>query len=473
MTNRGRKNTKARSFCFMLAIFMLSQYAGPASAQVACPNWSAKFDLIDDPALLQPLRAEQASGWANLIQQGVDQGVSVQQQIATAEQTIQQMQAAAARDRVIWSQVTSPPGPMPPVTAQFCASRSAGNANAATAVQCDEHLQQNGILGTEGTLDILRCHAGLGPNAAIPAQNSGGSDPLEPQPALGVSPTYDVALAQQNMSKRQQMVQSAVSNWSPPQQLVASAAPLDVTNLGDPFAVVADSAPTPVSDNDLPAPLSTHVAVDDSSSSDDWSYPVTDDAQIDAVSDSDSALTNFVNTPESDQSWSDEVADLAKEGISESGEVSETVVAAVDNAEAWAKFSSSDPSDQADGTLGVLQNFNSQFNTNPISNVITRNGLVIGGAESRATGDSLDAIDRTFSLDESPAEANADANAAFQAPTTFIQNNIPLVNSIQNASANLQADWHDIQNKVQTTVGQFMNFVSGCKESLFGGNTCE
>lgn len=351
------------------------------------------------------------------------------------------------------------------MSAQYCA-RIGGNANAATAVQCDEHLQQNGILVTEGTLDILRCYSGLGPNVAVPAQDSERSDSLELEPAMGALPKYDLALAQQNTAKRQQMVQNAISTWNPPQQLVASAAPLGVTNLSDPFAAVADSAAAPSPSSDLPA--SAPVVVDDSSASDEWSYPVTNDAQIDAGPDPDIAPTDSGNTPNagSEQSWSNAVAELIKEGISESGEVGATVVASVDNAEAWAKFSSSDPSNQIEGAIGIAQDVNSQFNTNPISRWISGNTLSIVGA----VGDKIvntPGVALTAFFDNSPAEADA----AWQNIITPLNPETPpLINSLNHVQQTLQEAWHKIQT---TTLGQWINSICGPtnSESLFGGDT--
>jgi len=68
------------------------------------------------------------------------------------------------------------------------------------------------------------------------------SDSPQPSPTISDSPGYDTALAQRNGGKRQQMVQNAVSNWNPPQQLVTSASPLGATKLSDPFAVVSTNA---------------------------------------------------------------------------------------------------------------------------------------------------------------------------------------------------------------------------------------
>lgn len=98
----------------MMAICGFPYWSRTVWAQNTCPNWSPKFDLVDDPGLLQGVRANKSSGWINVIQQGVAQGYSVQQQIAAAEQTLQQMQASAARDQVAWSKVTYPPRPIGP-----------------------------------------------------------------------------------------------------------------------------------------------------------------------------------------------------------------------------------------------------------------------------------------------------------------------------------------------------------------------
>lgn len=105
----------------MLAICGLNTQHGVA--QSACPDWSPRFDQVDDADLLQGVRSMKAKGWATVIQQGVAQGMGVQQQIDAFEQTLQQMRAAAVRDQQIWNQIGVPPKPR--ANAQICKSRPA------------------------------------------------------------------------------------------------------------------------------------------------------------------------------------------------------------------------------------------------------------------------------------------------------------------------------------------------------------
>lgn len=436
----------------MLAICGLLFSLPMVSGQSSCPDWSPKFDQIDDPSLLQGVRQMRATGWAAVIQQGVAQGVSAQQQIATFEQTLQQMQMQVAADQSTWRQIGV--GPKPRVNAQACKNPS---GDAAFAALCDEHLKQNGILLTEGTLDIMRCYAGLLPGTTVLSGTGGTPDSPRSQQNTAESSMYDSALAQQNLSKRDQMVRKVAAAWSAPQQLRTSSSSLDVTNLSDPFASPTNSEPASTVDASLP--VST-IAAADSSPREEWSYPLATDAPTD------SGITLTAPPLDADHSWKDTLVAIEKDGIGASEGVGATVVGFVDNSENWAKFYSPNSTDQVDGAVGVAQDINSRFNPNEISKAISGDVLGIVDTNGKKMINTMGALDRAWT-DNSPEEVDA----AFRDVTTFDADALPLVKSVDNGQQAVQEGWR----KIQTTVDQWVDFVSGKRkcEALFGDNTCE
>jgi hypothetical protein len=60
-------------------------HEGTAGA-VACPTWSAKFDGIDDPEIIETLRSHSKQGWDAIIEQGEKLGAGLRQQIGDGEQ---------------------------------------------------------------------------------------------------------------------------------------------------------------------------------------------------------------------------------------------------------------------------------------------------------------------------------------------------------------------------------------------------
>jgi len=70
------------------------------------------------------------------------------------------MRQAYQTDEQIWNQTKASNSPKPVVTAVDCKSYRYGKGAAMVAV-CDQHLQKNGILATEGLLETMRCRAGM------------------------------------------------------------------------------------------------------------------------------------------------------------------------------------------------------------------------------------------------------------------------------------------------------------------------
>ena len=158
----------------------------------ACPDWSPKFDQIDDPDLVQPLQQSRQQGWDNLIQAGIAGGASLQQQIRQGQLTRDKMRLAYYRDEQDWVKIGV--GNLPRLTANDC-KRS--DLNAAMAVACDQHLQKNGILALEGTLDLMRCRAGMAPVAGTQF----GPSPAAPSPSPGSAPQASAPAASSERSQ--------------------------------------------------------------------------------------------------------------------------------------------------------------------------------------------------------------------------------------------------------------------------------
>lgn len=128
---------------------------GNTAAPPVCPDWAARFDQIDDPIMLNVLR-EQSKDWT--FDSLVGQGLSYQQQIASAEEKIAGYRAAYERDEQVWKQLGV--GPKPTMTSDDCLRVNPEEKSAMAAV-CDQNLQKARILMAEGMIDLLRCRAGL------------------------------------------------------------------------------------------------------------------------------------------------------------------------------------------------------------------------------------------------------------------------------------------------------------------------
>jgi peptidyl-prolyl cis-trans isomerase A (cyclophilin A) len=142
---------------------------GAASNGRSCPTWSSKFDQIDDNDALQVLRKEQRQGWDNIFQASVQQGMSLDRQIAQGEQGVQTFYQGYLTAQRAWELTRADNRPEPSVTAQQCKNQNMG---ANMAAICDQHSKQNAILGFEGILDLMRCRAGRAPVAGIVFPNA-------------------------------------------------------------------------------------------------------------------------------------------------------------------------------------------------------------------------------------------------------------------------------------------------------------
>jgi hypothetical protein len=220
----------------LLGVILLAAMSSVASGQ-QCPDWSPKFDQIEDSIAVQQLQSQRSQGWPSL-DPARNGGVSIQQGIQGLDQLIQQYEQALRQSQQAWMQVRSGNGPMPNVTSDQC--RSMGNSGAAMAAACEATNDHNAILAAEGTEDLARCRAGL-PPGSYSSLDSMGSGPSYSGGGLGGGSTaWDrgaASVADLNVSKRSGMVNAVTRNWQPPvEQQVAQSSLTQNTALSDPFA---------------------------------------------------------------------------------------------------------------------------------------------------------------------------------------------------------------------------------------------
>lgn len=131
-------------FLIIVPIVVLSTSAAAAG----CPNWSSKFDGVQNPEVRAKLRS--TTNWDDLIaQSGGPNAVLVQakgilvdarERLATAQEAARRLAAtdAGARSSVTWSECS-------------------GNLNALMAAKCEALNMNEVIMVTEGQLELVQC----------------------------------------------------------------------------------------------------------------------------------------------------------------------------------------------------------------------------------------------------------------------------------------------------------------------------
>jgi hypothetical protein len=164
------------------------------------------------------------------------------------------------------------------------------------------------------------------------------------------------------------------------------------------------------------------------------------------------------------------VAEVMKQGISSSGEVGETAVTFVDNLDNWGKFYSSDSSTQISGAVGVVKDFNSQFNTNPLSNVVSGQMIGVFGAvaqqENKIVGDigaqtnQLLSVDQAMQGNASAAQLDSDVAAV---PSSLGKALIPGYQRVENLQLELENATQNLQSRVKSGIQSINMFLYGTK----------
>ena len=146
--------------------------------------------------------------------------------------------------------------------------------------------------------------------------------------------------------------------------------------------------------------------------------------------------------------WKAGIEDLTMKGVANTGEVGQAFVETVDNFHDWEKLESSDPRSQIDGTVQIVKDFNSQFNSNGLSKEVTDRSLNIIDAVYQKAFDNLDNAEHAFETGAPPENGWGD----MQIPPGAIIPGYAKAQAIQqwfqNASANIQQGAKNFQNNV-------------------------
>jgi hypothetical protein len=122
-----------------------------APSGLTCPNWSSKFNQIQEPQVLQQLRSQSQSGFANQI----TQSGGPQNAISVGQQTRQQLQEEFAKTQTIIAAISA--GPSALVTVAECVSPG----SALQAARCQAFEIQDQLLAVDGVIDIAsQCRSG-------------------------------------------------------------------------------------------------------------------------------------------------------------------------------------------------------------------------------------------------------------------------------------------------------------------------
>ena len=155
-----------------LSLFFVSGLAAQRSdsprgsaADSSCPDWSAKFDAVDDASIVKILRAHREQGWDAIIQQGEKLGVSLLEQIADGETQLDISRQAETRART--GIASRPRSSSEERQAPDCSDPDLRE----TDFTCQVHVIHNEVLALEGVLDLLRCRAPAHPGP--PARPAG------------------------------------------------------------------------------------------------------------------------------------------------------------------------------------------------------------------------------------------------------------------------------------------------------------
>jgi Peptidase A4 family/Putative Ig domain len=165
--------TSSSSFGFLLICLVTasapqSVNAAPASSSAArsCPDWSAKFDSVDDQDLAKALRLQREQGWDAIIVQGEKLGIALPEQIADGERQLDFSRGAEERAR---NGLSLKPGPASPDHKP--ADCSDPNMRE-TDLSCQARIRHNEVQALEGVLDLLRCRLPFHPATVAPKDSS-------------------------------------------------------------------------------------------------------------------------------------------------------------------------------------------------------------------------------------------------------------------------------------------------------------
>ena len=138
----------------------------PGKPKTSCPDWSPKFDQIDDPEAQRILRAYQKQGWEVFIREGETLGITPAMQVQDAEEQIQRLKEGEEYYSAVLKDLSKTP--FPTATANDCVGvEQRGYAWMKTA--CKLHKRQNDIRAVEGMIDLIRCRAGSAAPPPLPA----------------------------------------------------------------------------------------------------------------------------------------------------------------------------------------------------------------------------------------------------------------------------------------------------------------
>jgi hypothetical protein len=214
-------------------------------------------------------------------------------------------------------------------------------------------------------------------------------------------------------------------------------------------------------------PLSTDAATNDSqpkpannmSAVDAGGLSATSGSKLTAAQDDHDATT--ATTAQDVNILRDAAKDVMKQGISESGEVGETAVTLVDNLDNWGKFYSADTGDQLSGAVGIAKSVNSEFNTNPISKVVSGQALGVVGSVAQQENKILGDMDLAMGGDGAAlAKLNADTDAL---PAEFGKSLIPGYQKVENLQLELQNATQNVQSRVKSGIQSINMFLYGTK----------
>lgn len=320
-----------------------------------CPDWAPQFDQIQSPQMRQAVESNRQRGWDHVIQQGIAQGASLDQQIAQGESALPTLRQTAANAQQCIAQIGSGPG-SGRVSGAQCDHLPQG-AGALMACQCQESITNDTILATQGTIDLMKCRRGNGFHAT--PTPLGGASGNASHPDLGESDSGSAAItpmqrgaksvADLNVAKRGNMVNSATNSWQPPSEMRnSSETSSQSAALADPFAdsEVKDAASkSPPSDENSSDNSDARRAVGNSASdSSSGSSSARDNSWNDPLAADNGSFSRelaFDQSQVNPEPTQEEVAKTLEAGVSNSAETSAAPVGTVANSGRWGDFASS------------------------------------------------------------------------------------------------------------------------------------
>lgn len=483
----------ARLIRSLTRIAWCTGFSAAILAAQSCPSWSPLFDQM-----------ETATGRQSVAQfrQSISQAGSIQ---AFMQAAIQQAggpsQAIAAAQQMVDS-----------AKQQLADAEQWFNANGAAAASIDGgRYQQNEVplrrdfvRMNQGLADLLRCYAGQS-GASRPGLRSGGVTPTPGAGIAGVLGQLGTKSSPSGPLNGQigfDRAESTASKMPLPgdnstndslktndaiRSMVAGDDLANTLDLGSSNATTLVAA-IPSSDSSVAsAPLSSPDAQPDGGTRSELSStldggpwtdplsaqgPVGDVALANGLSGATATSSSNVTTARDDGSTTagatgqgqevlgSAVAEVMKQGISQSGEVGETAVAFVDNLDNWGKFYSSDSSTQISGAVGVVKDFNSQFNTNPLSNAVSGQMIGVVGAVAQQENKILGDIDQAMQGNASAAQLDSDVNAV---PSSLGKALIPGYQKVENLQIELENATQNLQSRIKSGIQSINMFLYGTK----------